>query len=273
MFLQDENLMPGRLYKGDPLTPEERAELEEDLISFCDRELDLLGDLRGLDVLYAGGSSVLWLEGLSQRIGEGGSLTALDSYAQRLERAREMLEDADPASPVRLVAGDVFEPPFGTRAFDLVYSAGLFHELDVRERTAEDAIAALVSVSRPGGRISTGDFIDSVPAVQLEDEAFEAELARETSGKKPYGIGPPERLVASHELLLDEVRWRVSPPQDIRHLDGLILAEDEPASLEILPASVQERLRQRRESFRQRVLREGYTRPATLYVEGRVPDA
>jgi len=271
MFLQDENLMPGRLYKGDPLTPEERAELEEDLISFCDRELDLLGDLRGLDVLYAGGSSVLWLEGLSQRIGEGGSLTALDSDAQRLERAREMLEEADPASPVRLVAGDVFEPPFGMRAFDLVYSAGLFHELDVRERAAGDALAAFVSVSRPGGRISTSDFVDSVPAVQLEDEAIEARLEREIFGKELYGIGSPDRLVLLHERFLTDAQGRVSPPHDVRHLGRLILAEKETASLSLLPAGVQERLRQRRELFLERVRREGYTRPATLYFEGRVP--
>jgi SAM-dependent methyltransferase len=264
--------MAGRLYKGDPLTPEERREFEHDLISFCDRELDLLGDLRDLDVLYAGGSSVLWLESLSQRVGEGGSLTALDSDAERLEESREMVEDADLASQLRLVAGDVFEPPFEPRTFDLVYSAGLFHELDVRERAAEDALAALVSVTRPGGRISTSDFVASAPAVQLEDEAFEAELARETSGKELYGIGSPERLVALHERFLTDVRWRVSPPHNVRHLDRLILAEDESASLTLLPVGVQERLRQRREFFLQRVRREGYTRPATLYVEGRVPD-
>jgi hypothetical protein len=211
---------------------------------------------------------VLWLEGLSQRIGEGGSLTALDSDAERLEESREMLEDADLASPLRLVAGDVFGPPFGPRTFDLVYSAGLFHELDVRERMPEDSLAALVSVTRTGGRISTSDFVASAPAVQLEDEELQRELARETSGKELYGIGPPERLVALHEGLLTDVRWRVSPPHDVRYLDRLILAEEEPASLSPLPASVQERLRQRRGSFLQRVRREGYTRPATLYVEG-----
>ncbi len=260
-------------HAGDPLTPEEREEFESDLISFCERELDLLGDIRGLDALYAGGSSVLWIEGLSQRIGEGGSLTALDSNAGRLRESRELLEGADLASPVRLVAGDVFEPPFGPRTFDLVYSAGLFHELDVRERAAEDALAALVSVTRLGGRISTSDFVDSVSAVQLEDEAFEAELARETTGKELYGIGAPERLVALHESFLTGVCWRLSPPYNIRHLDRLILAEEEPDDLVVLPADVQETLRQRRESLRQRIRREGYTRPATLYVEGRVVNA
>src|SRR5918998_3425306 len=45
--------MAQRLYKGDHLKPEDREELEDDLIAFCDRELDRLGNIRGLDVLYA----------------------------------------------------------------------------------------------------------------------------------------------------------------------------------------------------------------------------
>jgi SAM-dependent methyltransferase len=251
----------------DPLTPDEREELEEDLISFSDRELELLGDIRGLDVLYAGGASPLWLEGLSQRVGEGGTLIALDLDAERLGEAQESLDDVDLPAPVRLVAGDVFEPPFGPHTFDLVYSAGLFHELNVRERTAEDALAALTSVVRPGGRVATSDFVDSVPAVQLEDEEMQRELALESSGARFYGIGTPDRLVGLHEALQD-VRWRVTSPQEIRHLDTLILAEEEPEGLSFLVDDARERLRERRKALLERVRREGYTRPATLYVEG-----
>ena len=139
-------------------------------------------------------------------------------------------------------------------------------------RTGEqDALAVLVSVTRLGGRISTSDFVDAVPAIQLEDEAFEAGLAREISGLELYGVGPPERLVALHESFLTDVRWRISPPHYVRYLDKLTLAEEEPAELSLLPADVRGRLRQRRGSFLERVRREGYTRPATLYVEGRVP--
>ena len=256
--------MPERPYGGDPLTPGEREVLEDDLISFSERELDLLGDLRGLDVLYAGGASPLWLEGLSQRIGEEGSLTALEADAGRIREGREVLGDAALAAPVRIVEGDVFEPPFGPRTFDLVYSAGLFHELDVRERGADAALAALVSVVKPGGRVATSDFVDTVPAVQLEDEELQADLARELSGARLYGIGPPERLVGLHEALLDGVRWHVSPPRQVRHLDRLVLAEGE-------AAGAGGRLRSRREALRERLRREGYTRPATLYVEGLVP--
>ena len=247
--------MTHNLRAGDPLTPEEREEFEQDLISFCDRELDLLGDIRGLDVLYAGGSSPLWLEGLSERIGETGSLTALEVDRGRVREAEDALRDADLSATVRLVEGDVFRPPFEQAIFDLVYSAGLLHELDVRERSARDALAALVSVTRPGGRVATSDFVDAVPAVQLEDEELQRDLARETSGAELFGIGPPERLVALHEEYLVDVRWRLLPPFEIRHLDKVVLVELEPAGRRV-------------ESLRDRIRREGYTRPAPLYVEG-----
>jgi len=262
--------MPRRLYDDDPLTPGEREELEDDLISFSDRELDLLGNIRGLDVLYAGGASPLWLEGLSQRIGEEGKLTALEADAERASEGKEALRDAALAAPVRLVAGDVFKPPFTPQTFDLVYSAGLFHELDVRERTAEEALRSLISVVRPGGRIATSDFVNSIPAIQLKDEELQRELALEVSGARLYGIGVPERLVSLHESLLEAVRWRVSPPYEVRRLDKLVLAEGEPEDASLLPADARRRLRGHRKAFLDRVRREGYTRPATLYVEGLV---
>ena len=263
-------MMTDGLYRQDPLTPEEREEFEDVLISFCDRELDLLGEITGLNVLYAGGSSLLWIEGLSQRAGEGGIVTALDLDRERVEVARDNLEHADLPAPVRLVAGSVFEVPFDPDSFDLVYSAGFFHELDVSRWIAEGALLALASVARPGGRVATEDFVDTVPAVQLEEESLDAELARLGSGRELFGIGPPGRLVALHEGVLSGVRWRVSGPQAIRHLGKVVLDEEEPASLTALPPESAEPLRLRREALRELVRREGYTRPATLYVEGHV---
>src|SRR5215211_2985622 len=261
------------LYKEDPLTPGEREELEDDLIAFCDRELNLIGDISGLDVLYAGGSSTLWIEGLSQRIGAGGSVTAIDMDAERVEDTQASLGEAELTALVHLLAGDVFGMPFGPSTFDLVYSSGLFHELDVKERGADDALAALHFVARHGGRGATSDFVDSEPAVQLEEEMLEAELRREAYARNLYGIGPPERLVGLHEKLLTDVRGVVSPPRRIRHLGKVVLAEDEPAELSLLPPTTARRLRESRDAVRGRILGEGYTRPATLYVEGLVQDA
>ncbi|MDP9456229.1 MAG: class I SAM-dependent methyltransferase [Actinomycetota bacterium] len=262
--------MRGRLYPEDPLSPTERDEHDEDLIAVSDRELDLLGDIEGLDVLYAGGASLLWLEGLSLRAGKAGTVTALDSDGEKVERAEHLLEDADLEAPVRLVAGDVFDPPFAPHAFDLVYSAGLFHELDVSKGTPAEALAALVAPIRPAGRLATSDFVSTMPSVQLEDEALDRELAKALSGSELYGIGTPERLVALHEALLENVVWAVSPPHAIRYLDKLVLAGQEPDGLQHLPPATAENLRERRAALLQRVLSEGYTRPATLYVEGRV---
>ena len=260
--------MAGRPYIQDPLTSGEREQLEDDLIAFCDRELDLLGDIRGLAVLYAGGSSPLWIEGLSQRIGEGGSLVAIDLDTERVDETQASLDEAELAAPVRLVADDIFAMPLGPDPFDLVYSSGLFHELDVSKRGAEDALVALRSVARSGGKVVTADFVDSEPAVQLEDEELEAEMRRAAYGSEVYGIGTPERLISLHQKLLRDVRSHVSPPQEIRHLWKLILAEGEPTVLTSLPAEVALRWRERRRRLRNRILNENYTRPATLYVEG-----
>ncbi len=258
--------MQERSYR-DPLNPREREEFEKDLIAFCDGELDMLGDIRGLNVLYAGGSSLLWIEGLSQRIGEEGTLTALDIDVERIDETRGKLQEADLAAPVRLVVGNVLHPPFEAKTFDLVYSSGLFHELDVREHGAGSALAALANVVRPGGRIATSDFVDSMPAVQLEDEEIQREAARVMTRTELYGIGAPERLVALHESVLEGVRSRVSPPFEVRHLDKVVLTEGEDDVGRLRAVSPKD-LRRRRENFLKRVRREGYSRPATIYVEG-----
>jgi hypothetical protein len=268
--LQNGNLMPERLYREDPLTLDEREAFESDLISFCERELDLLGDIEGLAVLYAGGSSPLWLEGLSQRISHRGTLVALDADTRGVEEGLKLLKGADLDAPVQLVAGDVFRPPFAPDTLDLVYSAGLFHELDVRERSAGDALAALASTVRNGGRVATSDFVDTVPAEQLEDETLLRELSWEVSGTQLYGVGPPARLVALHEALLAEVGWQLSPPYPIQHLDKIVLSEGEREELRGLTSKTRRKLRERRKLFRERIKREGYARLPTLYVEGLV---
>lgn len=223
-------------------------------------------------MFYAGGSSLLWIEGLSQRIGKNGTLTALDADAERVEKGRELLSEVDLAAPVQLVVGDIFRPPFSPSAFGLAYSSGLFHELDVRKGSAGDALGTLVSLVRAGGRVATSDFINPVTAAQLEDEELQRELAREIANAELYGIGSAERLIALHEALLTELRWQVLPPKPIRHLGKIVLAEEEPEELRNLPPRTRRELRERREALRERIEREDYTRPASLYAEGLVTE-
>ncbi|MGH3087641.1 MAG: class I SAM-dependent methyltransferase, partial [Rubrobacteraceae bacterium] len=147
--------MPGRLYLDDPLSPEERDEYESDLIAFCDRELDLLGDIDGRDVLYAGGTSPLWIEGLAERIGEDGSLTILDLDEEGLREAEAAFASGDLPLRPRFVAGDVFDLPFERGDFHLAYSSGLFHELDARGGGVIEALGELARVVYPGGGVAT----------------------------------------------------------------------------------------------------------------------
>lgn len=253
---------------GHLLTRDERDEYNEDLIAFCDGELDQLGDIRGLDVLYAGGAALLWIEGLSQRIGETGSLTALELDPEKVEEAKQSLPEAELGAPVRIVSGDAFEPPFEAASFDLIYSAGMFHELDVREEPVAELLKALIPLIRAGGRLATGDFIDNEPAVQVEEERLQNELIEEVFHRRMYDIGGPERLVDLHEEYLSGVNWNISPPRQFRHLDRLVLAEDEPMLFQLAPTDVARNFRGRWENILERIRREGYTRPATLYVEG-----
>ena len=255
------------------LSPTQLEEYEEDLIAFCDGELDRLGPISGRDVLYAGGAAPLWLEGLAGRIGREGSLTALEADAERLAAARGSLippAPEDDEAVVRLVAGDVFDPPFVRGSFDLVYSAGLLHELDVSERSAALALGRLSELARPNGRLATADFVDDFPALQLEDEALEAELAA-LFGARLYGIGAAGRLVALHRQCLDEVRYSVAKPVRLRNIEYLLQGDD--FSRRAWEAGGSEGLLARRAAFLRRALGEGYTRPATVYIEGAPPTA
>lgn len=252
-----------------PLTTRELEAYHRDLISFCDLHLDLLGDIRGADVLYAGGASPLWLEGLVMRVG-GGTVTALELDPDRVEEARETLR-RDGIEGVRLVAGDVRDPPLEPGSFDLVYSSGLFHELRGGERGAEEALRGLLRLVRPGGRLATDDFVDRVPAVQVEEERLMADLLHELRGERLYGVGPPERLIHLHRRFLEGVRWQLLPPQPLRHADRLTLSGGEPEEIRTLPPRSAARFRRRWQELLGRIRREGYTRPATLYVEGLAP--
>ncbi len=212
-------------------------------------------------MLYAGGASPLWLEGLAGRISPEGSLTALDADEERVRESRRWLAEAQPECRVSVLAGDVFAPPFAAGSFDLVYSAGLLHELDVSRGPVEDALHALTALLRPGGRLATEDFVDCAASAQLEDEAIEDESRRRNRREEPYGIGSLERLISLHERELEEISWRALPPFGIRHMDRVFLAAGKPEGMH-------EELRGRWLVLRERVHLEGYTRPATLYVEG-----
>lgn len=245
----------------DPLTPEERDEYELDLIRFSDRELDFLGNISGKNVLYAGGTSPLWIEGLAERIGASGSLTVLDTDESGLQNARNFFDpDELPLSPEYIV-GDVFALPFREDTYDLTYSSGLLHELDVRDRNISEALSEMLRVVRSGGIVVASDFVSDVPSSQVEEEKVQAEAARLATGAELFGVGSLARM---RQVLANdpcgvsaEASAEFHPPFGIRHLDKLFLAQHAPDAPE---------LRRRWDELSEAVRRGGYTRPATVLV-------
>ncbi|WP_119069375.1 class I SAM-dependent methyltransferase [Rubrobacter indicoceani] len=251
--------------RDDPLSPQERDEYERDLIRFCDRELDLLGDIAGKSVLYAGGTSPLWIEGLAERIGPEGSLSVLDADGDGLSAAQESFAPDDLPLTPEYVAGDVFNLPFPVARFDLAYSSGLLHELDVAEGEIAEALRSLESVVRAGGFVAASDFVSDVPAVQVEEEGIFAEAARLATGSKLFGVGGSDRIEGLLRGPFGRHGLRVCPPFPVRHLDRLFLAQPEPDGFDLLKADDAARLRARWEGLKLRVKAEGYTRPATVF--------
>ena len=67
------------------------------------------------------------------------------------------------------------------------------------------------------------------------------------------------------------MRWRISPPHGVSHLEKILLSEpDEPADSALVASDARRKLLACRAALKARIRREGYTRPATLYIEGLV---
>jgi SAM-dependent methyltransferase len=106
-----------------------------------DRQLGILGDVAGLDVLELGCGGAQWSRNLARR---GARVTGIDNSEGQLRHARRVCAGTD----VRLVHGDAEALPFPGEAFDLVMSdhgAPNFTE-------AAPMLAEVARVLRPGGR-------------------------------------------------------------------------------------------------------------------------
>lgn len=106
-----------------------------------EREVGVLGDVAGLDVLELGCGAAYWSAALA---GRGARVTALDVSAAQLEIARRQ----HPGAGFTLVEADAEQMPFPAATFDLVFSDhGAPTFCDPHRLVPEVA-----RVLRPGGR-------------------------------------------------------------------------------------------------------------------------
>ena len=134
--------------------------------------LALRGDERVLDVGCGRG---LMLLGAATRLGSGGSAIGVDRWSTRDQRANrrdatlENAQRAGVADRVVVQDGDARALPFADGGFDLVLSSLAIHNLPTAADRAT-AIAEMVRVTRPGGRIviidiaKTGEYVDELRA-------------------------------------------------------------------------------------------------------------
>ncbi len=135
----------------------ERLESKTDARLALD-QLELVGLSPGMKVLDAGSGTGAVARAIAGRVGSQGRVVALDGSVERsvtgaaLARSSRAANDAS-LGALSFVVGDVTAPPLRPGSFDLVWSRFLFGYL----RDPDAALASLVSLARPGGKVVVGE--------------------------------------------------------------------------------------------------------------------
>jgi SAM-dependent methyltransferase len=108
--------------------------------------VDLLAPAPGNRILDVGCGSGALDRQLAERLGEGARIDAVDVNPFLLREAAELA--ADFGERIRFAPGSATALPFPDQTFDCVFSVTVLEECD-----AEKAIAEMVRVTRPGGRV------------------------------------------------------------------------------------------------------------------------
>jgi ubiquinone/menaquinone biosynthesis C-methylase UbiE len=177
------------------------AELEERVVRFVAPS----GDERALDSGTGSGALAL---ALAQHVRE---VVGVDLVPELLEQARNR---AERFSNVSFVEGDATKLPFEYGSFDLAGSLRTLHHIP----RPELAMAELVRVTRPGGRVLVVDQIVSVdPLVALELNRFER--ARDPSHVRALADVDLRGLFESNSLVLLKAEFEREPRDLDAYLD------------------------------------------------------
>jgi len=137
----------GGRYLGGIAALEDRASMPTYRAMF--RTLvDLMDPRRGEAVLDVGCGSGALDRLLAKRIGSANPITAIDMNPYWLREAEALGADEGFAGAIRFQEGNAEALPFPNASFDCVFSVTVIEECD-----ADRAIAEMVRVAKPGGRI------------------------------------------------------------------------------------------------------------------------
>jgi ubiquinone/menaquinone biosynthesis C-methylase UbiE len=85
---------------------------------------------------------------LARRLGSGNAITAIDVNPFLLSEARSLAEADGVDGRIRFLPGNAEALPFADESFDCIFSVTVLEECD-----ADRALAEMVRVARPGGRV------------------------------------------------------------------------------------------------------------------------
>jgi SAM-dependent methyltransferase len=144
-------------------------------------ELNILGDVAGLDVLENGCGGAQWSIALSRA---GARVTGLDLSGEQLRHARALVDQA--GVEVTLVQGNGEQLPFPDASFDVVFCDHGATSWADPQRVIPEAARVL----RPGGLLA---FNMATPLVELcwddEADALSTELKADYFGLRGYDAG------------------------------------------------------------------------------------
>jgi ubiquinone/menaquinone biosynthesis C-methylase UbiE len=170
------------------------------------------GDERTLDVGTGAGTLALALAPLVREV------VGVDVVTELLERAR-----ANAPANVTFVEGDATDLPFDSYSFDLACTRRTLHHIAQPER----AIAELVRVTAPGGRVFVDDQIAPVdPLAALELDRFER--ARDPSHTRTLPDIDFRQLFEANGLVLQQTRFQTHR-RELDYYLGLAGCEGEAA--------------------------------------------
>jgi ubiquinone/menaquinone biosynthesis C-methylase UbiE len=131
---------------------EQRAGTESE-VAAREEYVRLLGVSPGERVLDVGCGTGAATRTLAQRVAPNGRVTGIDPSGELLKITRELVDRAGLGGLIELKQADCRELPFPDASFDAVMAATTLSHVDGPER----ALAEMVRVTRPGGRVGVFD--------------------------------------------------------------------------------------------------------------------